>query len=141
MAKFRFKLETLRQFRIGEAEEAKLAFSQAQRSRFEMEDFLLELALRRRESLNESSISGYQDRLALQNWMDNLDVQQQHGEAALMVLLDEEEACRQLWYERQQAADALEKLRVRHRQEFELEQSRREQAQLDEWAVMRRRSA
>ena len=138
MAKFKFRLETLHQLRIREAVEAKLAFIQAQRARFEMEDYLVELALKRRESISGEPSQTYADRVSLQAWMDSLDLQQQHAEAALTVLLDEEEACQHIWHQCQQAADALEKLREHHKQEFDLEQSRKEQSELDEWAVLRR---
>lgn len=137
MRKFNFRLETLLQLRISEAEEAKLIYFHAQKSRYEMEDYLAELSLTRRESLGHPA-QDFSTRFALQAWMDSLDLQQQQAESALMVLLDEEEGCRQVWLDRQQAADVLAKLRERHAFDHELEMSRWEQAQLDEWAVMRR---
>lgn len=140
MRKFKFRLETLQLVRIREAEEAKAAYLQAQRARFEMEDYLTELSLRRRESLTGSASSSYSERVALQNWMDALDLQQQQAETSLNILMDEEEACREIWHLSQQAADALQKLRIRHKEEFDLELARKEQSDLDEWAVMRRKA-
>ncbi|MBL8060930.1 MAG: flagellar FliJ family protein [Chthonomonas sp.] len=140
MAKFKFRLETLRMVRAQEAEDAKVALLQAQRERIEMEGQISELTARRRESMKESKAKNFGDRVTLQHWMDALDLQQHQAEAALCILLNEEEACREIWHKRQQASDALEKLRERHKQEFDLEVIRREQADLDEWAVMRRKA-
>ncbi len=58
--------------------------------------------------------------------------------AALAVLANEEEAAYSLWMIRKTDAEAIDKLREKALDQWEKEQEKKEQAALDEWAVMRR---
>ena len=78
------------------------------------------------------------DRLAHEAHLDRLDAEQSALEAAVSVLLGEEESARDAWIETKQNLEALEKLREKDYQEWQLVEGRREQAALDEWAVLRR---
>ena len=140
MRKFKFRLESVLQYRRQLEEDAKNVYLESQRRRFELEDHILEISQIRCETLR-SAVPDLQSRLVLQTWTEHLDHQQHHSEVALDILRQEEESARLIWVERRQEAEALEKLRIRQLEEYRLELGRFEQAELDEWAVMRKKTA
>ena len=139
MRKFKFRLANVLQFRRTVEEDAKNAYLEAQKRRYELEDHLKEISQVRQETLR-SSAPDLSSRLALQSWMDHLDFQQHHADVALDILRQEEESAKLIWLERRQEAEALEKLQTRQKEEYQIELTRFEQAELDEWASMRRLS-
>ena len=81
---------------------------------------------------------GIQDRLALERFLCSVDEEEHEQRLALQVLIEEEAKALEAWIERKRDVEALVKLRNRAYEEWELELTRKEQRELDEWAAMRR---
>ncbi len=140
MRKFKFRLESVLKYRQEERDQARNLYIEAQQRRFEMDDQIREVEQVRKENLRGPA-NDLPSRLSLQSWVDNLDNQQHQFQVALEILLQEEEHAMQVWIERRQEAEALEKMRARQLQEHLLEVARFEQNELDEWATMRKKVA
>ena len=75
---------------------------------------------------------------SLEHYLTQLDQEEQHAHSALAVLLDEEAAALGVWQLKKQDVQVLDKLKELAVEEWKQEESRREQAELDEWSVTRR---
>lgn len=137
MANFAFRLQKVLEYRQGLEEEAKKRFLEARVARLAFEE---ELA--RKEVANAASLSHetptFNARRTLAAYVDRLELERSHMQIALGVLLDEEAAALNNWQDRKRDVEALTKLRHQAHDLWRLEESRKEQAELDEWAVMRR---
>ncbi len=137
MAKFAFRLEKLLEYRRMQEGWAKDAYLAARARRIEGEQEIEELQGRRTEAL-QASPSTVQAMLDLEAYLVRLDDLERDMEVALSVLKDEEETARQEWIRARTDAEALQKLRDNEFADWLREENRREQAELDEWAVTRR---
>lgn len=78
------------------------------------------------------------DRIHMQQSLDALDHKERAEKAVLSVLQTEEEKAQVEWNARRQAVKIIEKLMEKAEEEWKLSEERREQSELDEWAVTRR---
>jgi len=139
MRKFLFRLQKVLEHRERLEEEAKTAFLNARAQRLDAERMLEALAGVRAEALARP-LAGLEDRLALERFLEALADRERQQRIVVRTLEDEEESLRQAWIEARRDAEALRKLREAARAEWQAEADRREQAALDEWAVLRRAS-
>jgi len=139
MRKFRFRLRKVLEHRERLEEDAKTAFLNARAQRLDAERMLEALAGVRAEALARP-LAGLEDRLVLERFLEALADRERQQRIVVRTLEDEEESMRQAWIEARRDAEALRKLREAARAEWQAEADRREQAALDEWAVLRRAS-
>lgn len=140
MRKFAFHLQKVLDYRRLVEEWARDAYLEARVKRLEAEAELEAIRARREEALR-SDASTVAERLDLERYLQRLDDEEQAQRTVIAVLEEEEEKARLEWMERKRDAEALQKLHDRRRAEHELEETRRQQAELDEWAVMKRKDA
>lgn len=140
MRKFVFHLQKVLDYRRLVEEWARDAYLEARVKRLEAEAELEAIRARREEALR-SDASTVAERLDLERYLQRLDDEEQAQRTVIAVLEEEEEKARLEWMERKRDAEALQKLHDRRRAEHELEEARRQQAELDEWAVMKRKDA
>ncbi|MCX7800438.1 MAG: flagellar export protein FliJ [Fimbriimonadales bacterium] len=137
MRRFRFRLQKVLEHRERLEEEAKTAFLNARAQRLEAERRLEELRTQRAEWLSRS-FGTLTDRLALERFLDALDGRERDQRIVIATLEDEEESLRRAWIDARRDAEAMRRLRQAAFDEWRTEADRREQADLDEWAVLRR---
>jgi flagellar biosynthesis chaperone FliJ len=70
-----------------------------------------------------------------------LDDGERSQNVVLKVLLNEEVTALNAWHLTKRDLETLVRLREAALEEYKLEENRREQAELDEWAVLRRKAA
>ncbi|MFQ3669372.1 MAG: flagellar FliJ family protein [Fimbriimonadaceae bacterium] len=75
---------------------------------------------------------------ALEIRLSKLDDDERHLLTVLDVLRQDEEMRRREWLAAKRDLDVLEKLREKALEDWTLSESRREQAELDEWSSLRR---
>lgn len=139
MAKFRFRLEKLLEYRCLQEKWAKDAYLEALGRRHEVEG-QVEAAKRRKSTALRSHPSGLDELMSLDAYFTRLDDEHRALEAALAVVSDEAEALLGEYQTAKRESAAIAKLREVAYSQWVLEQSRREQADLDEWASQRRAS-
>ena len=137
MAKFDFRLEKLFEYRQLQEKWAKDEYLACMAKRIEGEDEVQRIYESRVEAGN-ITYSELDHRLSQEQFLSRLESEQRAVEAAVAVLEGEEETARLKWIETKQNAEALEKLKQKAVEEWIVEENRREQGELDEWAVMRR---
>jgi flagellar protein FliJ len=137
MKVFSFRLQKVLEYRAMSEEWAKQAYLDARAARLEAELLLIGLGQRRQELLN-GAYRRIEDRLNLEAALNRLDEEEAQQRVALSVLQSEEERAMAEWTERRRDLQVVEKLRDRALEEWRVEASRQEQAELDEWAVLRR---
>jgi flagellar export protein FliJ len=135
--KFKFRLHKVLEYRILVEQWAKEAFLAARLGTFECEGELEEIRFSRRTLLS-ASVTSIDDRKALEIALQKSDDDEQAKQIALAVLRDEENAALEEWKLKRQELEALKKLRDEAYAQWEQEATRKEQAELDEWANMRR---
>lgn len=116
---------------------AKDAYRKAQAARLEGDAELARLQEVRTRALSMPCL-GLSERLTLERYLISLDEDEHEQRLALQVLLEEEATALSDWIERKRDLEALLKLRHKAYDEWALDMNRKEQAQLDEWAVLRR---
>ncbi len=137
MALFRFRLEKLLEYRQHREEEAKDEFLERQARRYAAEAEIERLKEQKRHALHGSTGSLH-DRINSERFIERLTDSIRGSEVAVSILLGEEEAAKSVWLKAKSDAEALDKLRDKDHAEWSIEEVRREQRELDEWAVMRR---
>jgi flagellar export protein FliJ len=137
MAKFAFRLQKVLEYRQMLEEEAKQRYLDARVARLDFEQELEANSVAKEKSIHSPTATLVQ-RNALVAYVERLEVESAQMKIALSVLLDEEAAALNSWQDRKRDVEALIKLRHQAYDAWRLEESRREQAELDEWAVMRR---
>lgn len=116
---------------------AKDTYLDAKSKRLEGEAVQIGL-LQERTRLLESTITTIDDCQVLDLRLTLLEDQILHQKLIVNVLLDEEAGAQKEWTNRRMETKALEELRGKAYEEWQLEMNRQEQAALDEWAVQRR---
>lgn len=137
MKKFSFRLQKVMDFREAMESLAKDAYLEARSKRLECEVEIEGIERRRAEILAEpcNTIQAHQIVDAL---MLRLDDEVRAQQVVLSVLRDEEEHALGEWHRAKREFEALVKLRDKALAEYELEASKEEQRELDEWATTRR---
>lgn len=137
MAKFVFRLEKVLEFRRLEEGWAKREMAQVAAEIAELELEMASLDTKSDEALRRAATE-IVARLTLLDHLRSLD----EAKAILARQRDESqralEAARTVWQAKRADLRAMEELEARERRAWEYEESRREQAELDEWAVLRR---
>lgn len=138
MAKFSFRLAKILELRRMEEDWARDAYMECQARRIVAEHERDRMI----ETMNRPIAAGQSmtDLMALQAYRERLEDEVRAAAAAIAVLENEEESAKETWLERRRDAEALQKLRDKEFAEWMLEENRREQRDIDEWAVLRRAS-
>lgn len=137
MPAFAFSLQRVLDYRRLEEEWAREAFQLAREARTEAEEELRHLQ-RRREGLLGHAVPNVGARMDLETCHAALDRDEESAQNRLALLLNDEARATEEWQGCRVAAEALARLRESAFEEWRREEARREQADLDEWAVMRR---
>lgn len=137
MAKFKFRLEKLLEYRRLQEGWAKDAYLVALARQHEAESLLASTETRKSRAM-ASHPSGLDERRSLDSYLTRLDDEIRAHEAAISVVTDEAVAALEEYQNAKKEASVIEKLRETRLAEWKLAQSRKEQADLDEWATQRR---
>lgn len=137
MPRFTFRLQKLLEYRKLQEDWAKDAYLEARARTLQAEREIAQVQGRRHRALRHHPAS-VDDKLSLERYLSKLDDDERALEAAHAVLEGEEDVARLEWLQAKSDHEALIKLRQKDLEEFNQEQDRREQAELDEWAVFRR---
>ncbi len=137
MAKFHFRLQRVMEYRAILEEQAKDAYIDAKAAKLEAEAVLKSIDDHRKRMLI-SEIVTVQDRLALDATMSGLDDQERQQKIIVQMLELDEESRRVEWVSKKQELEALVRLHDKEFEAWQLEETRKEQAELDEWAVTRK---
>lgn len=137
MARFRFRLQTVLEVRGSEEERRKREYLEARAERIALERSLADGRVMR-VAMVAGAPTDFDSRKALETRLGKLESDERLIESQLSVLRDEEEAARMRWVKAHQDHEVLVNLREKALVEWNLAESRREQAELDEWAVLRR---
>ena len=137
MRKFVFRLEKVLDYRRLTEEWAKDAYLFAQAARLDA-DAALAAICEGRVAMLAMPVLGLQERLGLEAMLERLDGEEAMQRRVIVDLIEDEERSLEEWIERRRDVEVLVKLREREHQAWLLESARREQAALDEWAVLRR---
>jgi flagellar FliJ protein len=137
MAKFKFRLQRLLDHRRFLEKSAKDAWLKQRAEKVQAEEELSEMRAKRNQ-LASQTVTQFSDLIQQQHALNRLESLEKSFMAAIAVLENEEEAAYRVWMNAKQDAEAIEKLREKAKEFWDKEMERREQAELDEWAVMRR---
>ncbi len=137
MARFRFRMQRLLDHRRYLEKSAKEAWMLKRAEKLAGEEEL-ELMKQKRRSLASETVSDFPQLVQQQHALSRMESLEKAFLAALAILANEEEAAYRVWMDRKKDAEAIDKLREKALDLWEKEQEKKEQAALDEWAVMRR---
>lgn len=137
MPKFAFSLQRVLDYRRLEERWAEEAFRLARQAVTEVEASLDAIRTRRRD-LSDHSATSLAVRLDIERCHVELDREEESAQNRLALLTNDEARAMEEWRNCRIAAEALDKLRESAFEEWTREEARREQADLDEWAVLRR---
>ena len=137
MPKFAFSLQRVLDYRRLEERWAEDAFRLAREAVSEAEGELDAVRSRRR-AVCEQTVPDVSARLGLERYHAGLDEEEESAQNRLALLVNDEARAMNEWRNCRIAAEALDKLRQSAFEEWTREETRREQADLDEWAVLRR---
>ena len=140
MPKFVFRLEKVLEHREYAENQAKEAYLETRAARLDSEAVSASIQVHRKELLQTPATS-VDDRLALVRSLLKLDDDERANDAVTEVLKAEEGQALGEWQERKKDLETLVKLKQSALSEHELQERRKGQSELDEWAVLRRRSA
>lgn len=134
---FRFRLEKLLDYRRKLEKQAKDTYLAARASRLQMESSIEDKAAERKV-VALRAVQRLDEMAMLQACLDRMEQEEADLKALCSALQLEEEAAMEKWLAAKRESDALEKLREKDREEWLIHEMRREQAEMDEWAVTRR---
>ena len=137
MRKFKFRMQKLLEYRHLQEKWAKDEYLARRAKRLEGEREIERIMTTRAGAL-KATYKSLAELRAQEQYVSRLDDEQSAFESAVAVLAGEEEAAKLQWIERRQQAEAFDKLRDSALEAWEIDDRRREQAELDEWTVMRR---
>ncbi len=136
MKKFRFRLQRLLEYRAMAERWAKDAFLQTRADRLAAEAERSRLTAKQAELLRRDWRT-LDQRKALEAAIAKLDDLRAQQSAAIAILAQDEEARREDWMAARRELEAMRKLRELALERWETEAGRKEQAELDEWALLR----
>lgn len=137
MAKFKFKLQKLLEYRELQEKWAKDAYLEIVARKHEV-TAEVEAVKRRRETAMSSHPTALDELLSLDSYLTRLDDDQRALEAAVSVIESEVEEALGEWNQARLAHSAICKLRDKEFAQWMLDENRKEQADLDEWSSQRR---
>lgn len=137
MRKFEFRLERVRQYRRQLEDQAKKELMETQLRVRQAEKELEEMLDHRRQML-ENALGTVGERMNTLNYVSFLDEKCASQESIIAILRQDEDMMRNQWMAARRDAELLEKLKTKAKDEYDLDLSRFEQAELDEWTMMRR---
>lgn len=135
MPRFRFRLEQVLRYRELLEETARDVYLESRATRLVAEQELRAFGVSRAELIARGAQS-IQERIALEAALKRQDELEADHRIALEVLVQEEEARRLDWIEKKKDLQVLQKLRDREFEQWKLEERRREQREMDEFAVL-----
>lgn len=136
MAKFQFRLQRVLDYRELEEKWAKDAFIEKQIARVGVETEIERIEAAKL-SVTAGSANDLQSRLSFEAVLTRYDDEKRAQNSLLSLCQQEEDAAREEWTERRQAKEALIKLRNVALVEWQHDQDRIEQQELDEWTTSR----
>lgn len=137
MAKFKFRLQTVHDLRVRQEDEAKSAYLQARARQVEAEAWV-DGAREMLTSAARRSATDIDELRALDLYLSRLEDELRAGEAALGVVVEDTQTHQDMWLAAKRDREAMTKLRDKRHDEWVVNENRREQAELDEWSVLRR---
>ena len=136
MALFKFRLEKLLEYRQMQEKWAQDAYM-ACRAKVVEAEAEAEAVARRKSTALTSRPCAIDERVSLESYVTRLEDEFRAAESVVAVMECETEVAFEEWQRARQDAEAMVKLREVDLAEWTLNQNRKEQAELDEWAVMR----
>ncbi|MFN3961963.1 MAG: flagellar export protein FliJ [Fimbriimonadaceae bacterium] len=137
MAKFKFRLETVRKVRDRAREEAKRAYLEAIARRVQAEAERDEIQ-QRLAAIASFPARDLSDRFSQDAMILRLTDDVSSQETVISILVMEEEEAQRAYLLARQEAEAIERLREKRYAEWLAEEDRLENLALDEWATQRR---
>ncbi len=137
---FNFRLQTVLELRTVELETAEREYILAKSKREDAEQDFEGIKQMLQDQRRKPRVS-FQARLDCEAYTQRLEDESRAILTTIGVLEDEESKAMSFWIEAKKEVKALENLREKAVDEYNLEQNRKEQAELDEWAVLRRSAA
>jgi len=134
---FEFRLQKVLEFRKMQEGWAKDSYLDSRAARLEVEAKILNVHTRR-GNLLVNTPTDISSRRALESTLLYLDAQEREEKLVLNILIAEEDTALQAWHHAKRELETLDRLRETALEEHRLEENRKEQAELDEWSVMRR---
>lgn len=140
MARFRFRLQGVLELRAAREEAAKRELRLAQAAVIAAERERDALFDKKRRLLGTET-HDLVERQTLETAVIHLDDRVRHQRIAIEQLRQESERAMERWRVAKMDLEVMERLREKAFEAYRLEESRREQAELDEFAVLRRAAA
>ncbi len=137
MAKFKFRLETVRKVRDRAREDAKREYLEAIARRVQAEADRDEIQ-KRLAAIASFPARDITDRFSQDAMILRLTDDVSSQETVISILLIEEDEARRAYLQARQDAEAIERLREKRHAEWLAEEDRLENLALDEWATQRR---
>ncbi len=137
MAKFKFRLETVRKVRDRAREDAKREYLEAIARRVQAEAERDEIQ-KRLAAIASFPARDISDRFSQDAMILRLTDDVSSQETVISILLIEEDEARRVYLQARQDAEAIERLREKRYAEWLAEEDRLENLALDEWATQRR---
>ncbi|HAY13185.1 MAG TPA: flagellar FliJ family protein [Fimbriimonadaceae bacterium] len=137
MAKFKFRLETVRKVRDRAREEAKRLYLEAIARRVQAEAARDEIR-QRLAAIASFPARDLTDRFSQDAMILRLTDDVSSQETVISILVMEEEEAQKAYLQARQDAEAIERLREKRYAEWLAEEDRLENLALDEWATQRR---
>ncbi len=137
MAKFKFRLETVRKVRDRAREDAKREYLEAIVRRVQAEAERDEIQ-KRLAAIASFPARDITDRFSQDAMILRLTDDVSSQETVVSILLIEEDEARRAYLQARQDAEAIERLREKRHAEWLAEEDRLENLALDEWATQRR---
>lgn len=138
MTKFNFRLQKVLDHKRHLEDEAKTAYLTGRALRVHAESELEVIGMQRQALYIRSALSLH-DRLALEACNERLDDEATQKKIEIGVLEQDEDQLHDAWIEARKEVETLSRLRDEAFREWLAEAGRKEQAELDEWAVTRKR--
>lgn len=137
MPRFQFRMQKLLDHRHRLEAAAKEAYLLARSRRLTAEEQLERMILDR-SLLSLMTCSTLPELVQKEAALTRMENEEAHMKSAIAILLNEEEGGQKRYLEAKRDAEAIGKLRERALDLWQKEENKREQAEIDEWAVTRR---
>lgn len=133
---FKFRLQTVLDLRLIALDEAERVYVLA-KSKRESAQADHDGVQRILAQAKQQSLTNFQDRIDSLAYTERLQDESRALLSTIGVLEAEEDQAFAAWMEAKKEVKTIEKLRTNALEEYQLDETRREQAELDEWATLR----
>ena len=137
MKKFEFRLQRVLEYKELVVKWAKDAYLDTRVKRLECEAEVMALVHRRNEILFERAVT-IEEHQHIHVRLQTLDMRETEKRIMLQAIEADEQACLDVWHEKQQEFESIAKLREKDVASYQVQLTRAEQAELDEWTSQRR---